>query len=396
MEKKEIYKLLDKVVGTPLCYLIGFFSNLSNGRANSWKNFNPKRILVIKLVAIGDLVVTLPLLKALRSRYPRSYIGVLIVPRVREVVEGCKYIDEIFEYDIWGKHRDWKVMKLMWFLRNKKFDLVIELDHYYRISSLLSYFSGAKRRIGFDFKGQGRRYLLTDRVPYEVDKHEVEVFLNTFRALGNKITPNKLVEIEVTEGDKKFIDNFLKLHRISLDKDIVIGIHPGTSIVAKSRRWENEKFAWLIDTLQEKFKAKVIITGGYDKEETQLVNKIVSLTKLKPVVAARCVSIKQFAELIRRCTLFISVDTGPMHIAAAMQTPVVALFGPNTPKKWAPFGSQHVVIYKKLPCSPCIKQYLGEISKCRDNKCMKKISSEEVLEVVKNQLSILTQRKKGI
>lgn len=384
MDKVEIFKKIDKIIGTPICFLLGILDKiLFRKKCSSLSPY--ERILVIKLVAIGDLVVTLPTIKALKKSFPSGYLAILVTPRVREVVEGFPYLDKIIYYDILGKDKGIKgLFKIISLLKNERFDLAIELDHYYRITSLITFFAGIKNRVGFDLPKQGRRGLFTIKVPYLVDVHEVEAFLETARVIGADISDKRLVEIWISDEDKKYVDKFLREEGVT-EEDFLVGIHPGTGISATSRRWAPEKFGKLADWLIKEKKVKVIFTGT--TSELELINESIKFMSSKPIIAAGKVSLKQFAELCSRCKLFICVDTGPLHIAAAMKTKVIGLYGPNTPLKWGPYGEGHITIYKNLDCSPCTKQYLGQVSKCKNPICMEKIEIEDVMKAVEECLT---------
>lgn len=382
MEKVKLLKRIDKIVGTPICILLGMMDKLLF-RKNSFPP-NPKKILVIKFIAIGDAVVTLPTLRALKKSFPKSHLAILVTPRVREVVEGCPYLDEIMYYDILGGDRGIKgLLKIIRQIRERKFDLIIELEQYYRITTLISYFAGVKNRVGFDLPGQGRRGLYTMLVPYLTDKHEVEAFLETAKQMGADTSEKELVEIWISREDREYVRKFLMEAGIT-EKDFLIGIHPGSSTSATSRRWAPEKFGNLADWLIKEYDAKVVFTGA--PSEVKLINEILGFMTTNPAVAAGKTNLKQTAEIAKRCKLFISVDTGPLHIAAAMKTKVIGLFGPNTPLKWGPYGDGHITIYKALACSPCTKQYLGQVSNCEDPICMKNITVEDVQAAVLQML----------
>lgn len=382
MDKVELFKKIDKIVGTPACFLLGMIVRLFF-RTN---NVSPalEKILVIKLIAIGDAVVALPTLRAIKKSFPKSHLAILITPRVKEVVEGCPYVDEIIYYDILGEDKGIKgLLKIIGQLRERKFDLVIELDLYYRITSLISYFSGIKNRVGFDLPGQGKRWLYTLPVHYLVNSHEVEAFLGSAEKIGADISAKELVEIWVGEEDKEYVTNFLAEVGVS-EEDLLVGIHPGTGPSAASRRWSAEKFGKLADWIIQKYGAKVIFTGV--PSELELINESIKFMTTKPIVAAGRTNLKQFAEITRRCKLFIVADTGPLHVAAAMKTRVIGIYGPNTPEKWGPYGKGHITIYKTLECSPCTKVYLGQISKCKNPICMKEISVTDVEKAVEKIL----------
>ncbi len=382
MDKIELFKKVDKIIGTPTCFLLSVLDKLLFRKKSLQPHY--KRILVIKLIAIGDLVVALPTIKALRKSFPDVYLAMLVTPRVKEVVEGLPYLDKIIYYDILSKDKGIKgLFKIISLLRKERFDVVIELDHYYRITSIITFFSGIKNRVGFDLPGQGRRRLVTIKIPYLVGVHEVEAFLETAKGIGVDISDKELVEIWTANEDKKYIDKFLKEAEVT-NEDFLVGIHPGTGPSATSRRWAPEKFGKLADWLIKEKNAKVVFTGA--NSELELINESVKVMTSKPIIAAGKINLKQFAELCRRYKLFISVDTGPLHIAAAMKTKVIGLYGPNTPLKWGPYGKGHIAIYKNLDCSPCTKQYLGQVSKCKSPRCMEEIGVEEVMKAVEKML----------
>ena len=376
-------KNIDKLVGTPLCFFLGVFDKFLFRKKVTSTEF--KRILVIKLIAIGDLVVTLPTLRAIKKRFPENHLAILVTPRVKEVVEGCPCLDEIIYYDILGEDRGIKgLFKIIRQIRERKFDLIIELEQYYRITTLISYFAGIKNRVGFDLPGQGRRGLYTHRVPYLIDKHEVEAFLEAANRVGADTSDKELVEIWVSDADKEYVTGLLTKAGIT-GKDFLVGIHPSTGARdIKCRQWALRKFAELADWLTKKYKAKVVFTGSNSEEA--LVREIVDLMSTKPIVAAGRTTLKQLAEIARRCQLFIALDTGPLHIAAAMKTKVIGLYGPNTPLKWGPYGKGHIAVYKALDCSPCIKQYRGQFSNCTNPICMEDITVEDVQAAVLQML----------
>ncbi|MFH1961903.1 MAG: glycosyltransferase family 9 protein [bacterium] len=389
MDKVEIFKLIDKLIGTPLCFLLGIIDKPFKRKLP--QSADIKKILVIKLIAIGDLVVALPTLRALKQGFPHAHLALMATPRVSEVVEGCPYIDEIIYYDILGKDKGVTgLIRLIRTLKKKGFDLALELDHYYRITSMITYLAGIKNRAGFDLPGQGRRGLITIKSPYRTDKHEVEAFLEMAKAVGAGDTPPGLVEIWTSDEDKRYINSFFEQNKIQ-PNDFVVAIHPGTGPSATCRRWSPERFAILSDWLIKEYKAKVIFTGA--PSEVELVNSILAFMEAAPltIIAAGKTSLKQLTEIARRCGLFISVDTGPLHVAAAIGTRVIGLYGPNIPSKWGPYGKGHLTIYKQPPCSPCTKQYLGQVSRCQNPICMEQITVEDV----KNAVVIQVDRLKA-
>ncbi|MFA5927986.1 MAG: glycosyltransferase family 9 protein [Candidatus Margulisiibacteriota bacterium] len=369
-------KLLDKYLGTFLCYGLAGWQMLTPNK----KQHDPrksKRILIEKLIAIGDVIVALPTIHSIRLSFPDAYIVLLVTPRVKAVVEGNPDVNEIIYYDVFGQDKGLRgFLRAARNIRKKKFDLVLELTHYHRIVSLLTFWSGIKQRAGFAIAGQGRNKLLTIPVRYDIQKHEVEAFLDVAKAVGAETIVPELQPIPFSHYDQISVDKLAQ--EIGVGPEMVL-LQPGTSGIALSRRWENSKWAAVANWLNQQ-KKQVVFCGS--NEEEPLFQEIRKQLDFEPLSVIGKLSLKQLACFVQKAKLYIGLDTGTTHLAAAMGTRVLALYGPNTPFKWGPYGRQHRVIYKGLACSPCTKQYLGQVSKCQDNKCMQIILAEEVIKAL--------------
>jgi lipopolysaccharide heptosyltransferase II len=374
---------IDVCLGTPLCVAFSLWKRvLTFLGVRRKKNLDEvKRILAVKLVAIGDLVLLLPSLKALRERFSQSYIALLTNPRVKEVVEGLPFVDEIIYYDVFKTHQGLSGFFYIYgLLKGKRFDLVVEFDQRYRVTSLLSFLSGAPLHAGFSVPYQGRKGLMDIRVPYDKERHEMESFLDIAKALGAKVQKPELVPIPHSLTDEKRVESFISSHGLS-GKNIVT-LHTVTSPLAMERRWEKEKFAHLADYLLERG-VKVVFTGS--PADLSYIEEIIALMEGKPVIAAGKLSLKEFSVLAARSALVVSVDTGALHIAAASGSPVIGLYGPSDPHKWSPYRGKHTFIYKNFPCSPCNIPLYGKTPNCKDPRCMKEIEVEEVIKVIEEK-----------
>lgn len=352
-----------------------------------------KRILIVQVAGIGDLVIATPTLRALRNRFSKSKISLLTALRAKDIVVGSPYIDEIYTSAIHkyfqyfrpgtflkpGTLRD--TLRLIRKLRQKHFDLMINLYNLASIRGTLRMaflFSaiGAKYRVGRDTDGKGFFYNLKVPERSPSPKHEVERMLDIAQALGAKIR-NKDLEIPLFTEDRNYVTEFFSQYQIRKD-NLVIGINPG--VFRPSRKWDKKKFALVADELSKKRQARIIITGG--KRDIKLANDISNLMITKPIIVAGKTTLKQLAVLIQKCKLFITTDSGPMHIAVAVKTPLIALFGPGSLKKHGPYGDgkRYIVIKKEVDCSPCYKM------RCRSHKCMELITAGEVLQAAEKQL----------
>ncbi len=341
---------------------------------------NIQKILVIKLAGIGDIILATPALRALRRKFPQAYIALLTTPRAAEIIKGSPYLDELFFLSSTSKNLG-GVINLIRSLRRKRFDVAINLYNLFTLRgafkvALLMYLIGVRYRVGRDTDSRG--FFYTIKVPDErfSERHEVEYNLDVVQALGADIKDKKL-EIPISDKDREYVQEFLKQNGIGED-DLVVGLNPGA--FRPSRRWGKESFARVGDELVKRYQAKIIITGG--PEEIELAQKIADMIKIELIIATGEVTIKQLVSLIERCNLFISNDTGAMHMAAAMKTPLVALFGPGLLARYGPYGdrNRYVVVKKDVECSPCYK------FKCRKHLCMKLITVEDVLQAAEELL----------
>ena len=360
--KINFYKFLDKSIGFFLVYLMFILNFLFP------KHKKVKKILVIKLWALGDSVVLIPLIHALKGNYPNSKIDILVRKRNKDIFKYNEDINKIHLYEL--KH----YFKL--FFSFKKYDLVFDAEPYLNISALLSFWLG-KTTIGFN--NQHRSIIYDHKIPHKKDAHMVQNYLNMIRALDITTEYEELIQINSSEQDKKSIKEFLKL----LGKKTV-GFCVGTAESAsKTRLWNYNNWAVLGDELTKKGYQVVFIGSNNEKKQ---IDKIIEIMQSDAINFAGTLSLLQTCELIKHLNLFISIDTGPMHIAAAQGVKTIGLFGPNTPTLWAPYGKNNISIYKNLPCSPCIINDKGHMPDClrKTDKyaCMKQISVEDVLRYV--------------
>jgi len=342
-----------------------------------------KKILIVQVAGIGDLVLATPTLRALRDRFFQSHISLLTLPRAKELIIGSGYIDEVFTFDLkkyssflsFLRIRRFKeVLGLVKKLRQEHFDMTINLYGLVRKRgiirmALLLYLIGTKYRVGRNTDGRGFFYNIKVPEDSRGSKHEVERNLDVARVLGADIK-DKHLEVHVSGEDDKYVSEFLRKNQ-ALDSNLIIGFNPGAAV--PSHLWGKENFARLGDKLVERYKCKIVITGG--PEEIKLAYEVADLMQIKPLITTGKLIFKQSAALIKRCDLFISNETGPMHIAVAMNTPLIALLGPAS-IKYFPYGDKErfIVIKKDVSCSPCYKL------RCKRHVCMELITVEEVMQ----------------
>ncbi|MBF0121028.1 MAG: lipopolysaccharide heptosyltransferase I [Desulfobacterales bacterium] len=322
-------------------------------------------ILIVKLSAIGDVIHTLPALNAIRKKYPNAHITWLVEEAAYPLIYGHPSIDRILlsKRKRWIKEKNIKeIYKFIKKLRDTKYDIIIDFQAHLKGAALILLAKGV-RKIGYD-KGM------------EHDEHSY-IFLNERVkpvSMENHAIIRNLMLLEAIGIDSYEIEYNLPIPDNKINKsNPIIAINP----IAKwdTKLWDNIKFACLADRLIEKYNADIIFTGG--PEDHKEVNDIMRyMKKDKAHNFSGKTTLKTLAYLYKNADIVISTDTGPMHIAAAVNTPVVAIFGPTAPWRTGPYGKINRVVRAETKCSPCFKR------KCNTKECMAKITVEQVLEEV--------------
>lgn len=336
------------------------------------------RILIIEVNWLGDVLFSTPAIKALRKKFPDSFLACLIVPRVREVLEGNPHINELIINDEKGLHSGfWGKFRLAKELRKKKFDLAV-LFHRSSSRALIAYLAGIPRRAGY--ATWKRRFLLTEvfSMPEKDSAHRVDYYLDIVKALGCD-SQDRLYEFFTTEEDLRFAQDFLSAEGVA-PGDFVICLNPGGNWPPK--RWPKENFAVLADKLISGEQAKVVFCGSQNDRE--FIAEIVSQMDHQPIIAAGRTNLKQLAAIFKRADLVISGDSGPLHIAASLGRDIIALFGPTSIRVTGPLGRGKIKIMQKdSGCTiPCYDK------DCNNNLCMQKITPEDVLSEIKDFLAV--------
>ncbi len=326
-------------------------------------------ILVIRTAYIGDVVMTLPILKPLRELYPRARIAFLTASGAVDVLKGNPFVDEVIAYDpFWfypSPASSWP--EFINRMRRRKFDLVIETRADIREILLLAWPLKATYRVSYDVGGGG--YLLTHRVPYPGLRHKVEYHLDLVRYLGYR--GNDLEwGIYLSPEERQRVREIMERKGTG---QTFIAVHPGGRLALK--RWPPGRFAAVCGELTEKYGMPAVVFGA--ENERPIVEEMISAMKRRPIVLAGEVSLREMAGILSHAAIFLCNDSGPMHIAAAMKTPTVAVFGPSKSVETGPFGGEHRVVEKAFPCRPACDE-----SSCRFeryNACMEDVSPDDVL-----------------
>ncbi len=338
-----------------------------------------KRILITRTDRLGDVVLSTPVIRFMREKYPEAYIAFMVRPENRDVVDSNPHLDEVIVYDKYGFEKSfWKTLIFALKLRKKKFDLAIAL-HPANRTHIILFLAGIPVRIGYDRK-MGR--LNTTRIVHkkqEGNKHEIDYNFSLLSSAGFNVTGAERVPyIAATDENIKLVSALKKSFGI---KDNIIAVHLGAS--CRSKRWAPERFAYVADKLAEKYHADIVLVGG--EETARLGDEMISKMKTKPINLIGALLIGELAEFLSRCRLFISNDSGPVHVAVAVKTPTVVIFGRNdpglSPERWAPVGEKDIVLHHDVGCKKCLAH------NCEKGfACLKAVTADEVLEAAEKVL----------
>jgi len=344
-------------------------------------------ILIIKLSAIGDVVHALPFLEVLKKGFPEARIDWLVEEAASQVIEGHPAIHRIIlsRRKSWQKKLTEKDSRLSVLgaisgffkeLRLYDYDLVVDLQGLLK-SGILVGLSKGKRKVGMSGSREGARLFLNERpIPVSYGQHAIDRYLKVSEYLGCD-SAGWGGHIPFFEPDMRSINQILDLDGI--EKTPLVAINP----IAKwpTKLWDSERFAVLAERIRDELGCGIVFTGS--SIDRPVITRIARMMGRAPLNAAGRTNLKELAYLYTRCRLLVTTDTGPMHMAAAMGCPVVALFGPTAPWRTGPYGKGHKVIRADVECSPCFKK------RCDHMKCMEEITVEKVLEGVRD---VITER----
>ncbi len=340
-----------------------------------------RRILISRTDRIGDVLLSTPVIKALREKFPQAYIAMLVAPYARDIVEGNPYLDEVIIYDKDGKHKSWwRSIKFAGRLKKKKFDLAVILHPSNRLH-LIAFLAGIPLRLGYNRKLGFLVNLRKAHKKQEGRKHEAEYNLDLLSELGISGSPHDLF-MPIRQESERYVEELFRKEGIS-QADKILAINPGAS--CPSKIWPVENFARVAEKLAGLHNFKILILGG--PKEIHLADKVAHKIKGRVINLAGKTSVSQLASIFKRCRLFISNDSGPVHLASAVGVPVISIFGRNqaglSPRRWGPLGKRDKYLHKDVGCIQCLAHNCQ-----KEFACLKAITVEDVLKAAEDILSL--------
>ncbi|MDE0636441.1 MAG: lipopolysaccharide heptosyltransferase II [Candidatus Poribacteria bacterium] len=339
------------------------------------KDYTPERILVVKLDHLGDVLLATPVFSNLRLAYPNTELHALIGTWGRIILENHPDVDKVLEYNSPAFCRSEQrtslknALQLYRQLRHHKYDLLVELRGDWR-TVCFALLRVTPRRLN-------RASLqIANKLgfPRFSGTHETVRNLDVLRRSGIP-TSIETTTFSVDRENEKWASNFLKTHQIQIEQPFIV-IHPGSPIPLK--RWDPKRYAELADWLIAQKRAQILFVGV--KDEIPIINQIQDRMQGKSTNIAGKTNITQLASILQVCSMFIGNDSGPMHLAAAVGTQTIGLYGPSDPKRFGPVGNKCQTIQKKFDCPPCS----GSTCRFGAEGCMSQIQVVDVIQKIEN------------
>ncbi len=287
-----------------------------------------ERILIIRLAPLGETVLTTPVIRALRHYFREAYIAYMVAPTRELLVSANPHLNEVLTYQA-------SVPKLIYQIVRRRFQMAIVLQPTFRLV-IHTFLARIPLRVGFETNTGGQK-LLNLAVRNNTAQHETQRYLDVVRALGIEVTDDE-PEVFVDRTGTAWVNNFLESQKLKNGRPI-IGLNPGAATAY--RRWKASNFAILGDQLHERYGAHIVVTTG--PREGELAAQVEKQMSHPPAIVSQATPM-ELAALLQQCNLYISNDTGPMHLSTAVKTPTVALFGASNLTQWAPPWDKHAVV----------------------------------------------------
>jgi heptosyltransferase II len=337
-----------------------------------------KKILIRGTNWVGDAVMSVPAMREIRRIFPDAHISLLVRPWVRDIYAAADFVDEILEYDRNGLHRGLRgFYRLASDLKRRQFDLAILLQNAFE-AALIAWGARIPKRIGY--ARDGRSFLLTEACEIDAEVravHQAYYYLEILSGIGllerhlwqNKEYPLS-IGIGVREEDRKAAREILWSSGIQ-DGDLIVGINPG-AFYGEAKRWFPDRYAGVADELARHHNARILLFGA--QSDMPVVKEVAACMKQQSTILAGRTTLGQLMGLLKACGLLITNDSGPMHLAAALDVPQLAIFGSTCEIATGPLSRRARVVKHPVDCNPCF------LRKCpTDFRCMKGISAEQVL-----------------
>lgn len=387
--KFTLMRRLDFYVGFFPCHILAFYHKIRGRNKKASLPEDLKKILVVKFLGFGSIIMTTPLMAELKKNYPEAKIHFLTFSDNVPICESISLIDKVFYLEKKSLSRfALSLIKTLYQLRRQNYDLLFNLEFFSNFSLLVSSLSKSKMALCFGGRHEFRKVLCQRIISYENEAHIIDKFCNFLKFLDIDLSTDtkQLVGLEEDSEARESILDLLGKRKVDVNKDFLVVVNVNAGEMSSIRKWPLEYYQRVISFLLSKEKIKIMLIGG--KEDVSYVS---SLERMFPsegdkvINIAGQISLKELISLMKVSHLYLGNDSGPLHVAEACGLPSVSFFGPESPKVYSHSDKKNYNFYSNLPCSPCINVYTNKDTRCRDNVCLELIKPDEVIEVLQEK-----------
>ncbi len=385
---------IDQWIGLPLCAVCGMLLSLVHLvlPAGRRELRGDRTIAVFKFFGLGSITEATPLLRAIRQRYPQSRLAFVTFAENEALVRQlglCTDVRIIRTRSLW--HFVVDVLAQLGWLRWHRTEAVVDLEFFSKFSTLLSLLSGARTRVGFHLNDFWRYSLLTHPIYFNYYRGLADVYEQAGDQLGAPIDDHRLSTLEPSEAARAEARALLERHGWSAGEPL-LGVNVNAGELSLERRWPRRHYAELLASLLERHpRLRIVLTGTAAERDyvLGLVDALPDEVKPRVIVAAGAWSLERFVAALGMMDGFVTNDSGPLHLAAAVGAPIVSIWGPSRPDFYAPRGENVRIVYQHYPCSPCVGMFTTfEGMWCRHEAwCMDEIAPDVVLAEVEDMLN---------
>lgn len=398
--KIDILKFVDHWFGIQICSLLSLLERITHPM-NSLKlqvvfTTPPKSIVIVKFFGLGSILLSSNLVRSIKEKYPTAKIIFLTFKENTKLLELLGLVDEIRVVDT---RSPWSlfcsIFSNLFYFSFHKSDVTIDLEFFSKFSTMMTYFTGARWRVGFYMNQFWRVPIINIPVYFNYAKHILEIYCLCAKAIGVDMEPALPVPIAVSQEVRQRVEDFWLRKNIS-KKDILLGVNVNASDLAHCRRWPLQKFADVINTLLiNRREFKIILTGTLNEKEyvARTFSFLNDSIRTRVIDASGILTLEQFIVALERFDAFLTNDSGPFHLAQVQRVPMVSIWGAGSPGLYGHYGKPTAiqrVIYKRWPCSPCLYIYRTSAGFfCNETApCLDGISSQEVVLAIEELIKV--------
>jgi ADP-heptose:LPS heptosyltransferase len=376
-------RFMDRYLGSLLCGCFSFVNQLGRRKQPSQEQPSQvQKILVMKYFGMGSLILSSPMVRAVRQAYPNARIDLLTIEQNRALSDILPIFDRVYTIETRSL---FSVLRSMFSalrrIRREKYDVIIDAEFFSRFSGLVSYLARPRYSVGFYLPEIWRGNFLTHPVHFNYYRHAIVTFMALAKRLGVESSNYALEPLVISDKVESKVQDKLEAIGVMPGRRLVC-ININTGPLSPERRWPEVNFVKLIRSILSEFLDVTILLIGAPSDVlavTKLCNLLSSEDQARMLNVAGKFSLEELCGLLTKSELLITNDSGPLHIAEALAVPTISFFGPETPLLYGPTGDTHVVFYKGIYCSPCLNVHNQKKAPCNGNNvCMQLISPDDV------------------